>query len=72
MNTRSDFEEFGNDSAFAGLHRDKGCLLIYTYKDVSKIGFDEELAKQCTAAAAGSEAAAKPCSNLMTSVTSSK
>jgi hypothetical protein len=72
MNTSSDFEEFGNDSDFAGLHRDKGCLLNYTCK-VSKVGFDEELAKQCTAAAAaGSEAAAKPCSNLMTSVTSSK
>jgi hypothetical protein len=72
MNTSSDYEEFGNDSDFAGLHRDKGCLLIYTCKDVSKVGFDEELAKHCTATAAGSEAAAKPCSNLMTSVTLSK
>jgi hypothetical protein len=65
MNTSSDYEEFGNDSDFAGLHRDKGCLLIYTCKD-------EELAKHCTDTAAGSEAAAKPCSNLMTSVTLSK
>jgi hypothetical protein len=57
------------DSELEGFYR-VNSLLFYICKDVSKLGFDEELAKQWTAA--GSEAAASPCNNLITSMTSSK